>query len=370
MPPEELPTDRLVTALIGLEIEGVSMASGLLNVRVIDLGWGPTKDFGWVSESLERLLTDFSVTFHRPKRGACSDSTKFVSVVRSYLGTQKPDELLILLLARCTRQWSDFRDALRREIQDKKNVAMLCLSDAATRDHTVGCATGELAALIETLAAGPAVRSQEELELEADLDLGERVRERSGLTLPLVLAVGGNEKQQHAADEFPVRVQQRLRLQGLWIFTDYDRPERVVAEIENICDREKENEKPRLILVIFSQFFNATNVKRDGQAALRKLKIMSLTPAFKSVGSAFGALKEGLNLYVGPSDEEVLRELGEALDGHDGAAGSLEQLGRLIREQHERVPGEIEAFSKKYGESLGDSGLKLLRILTQRHVGA
>ncbi len=139
------------------------------------------------------------------------------------------------------------------------------------------------------------------IAIDTDHDLGVAVREAAGGSHPFVLAVGGNERQQRAAAAFPDRVNQAFGLEGQWIFTDYDRPGRVVEEIRTIHERVGAG----LVAVVFAQYFNATDVKRDGQAFLRRHDVLSITKDFKSVGSALEAVRVALTMYVKGEVAEV-----------------------------------------------------------------
>jgi hypothetical protein len=130
--------------------------------------------------------------------------------------------------------------------------------------------------------------------------------------VPFVLAVGGDETQQRAAAEFPDRVEHEFGIEGQWIMTDYGRPGRVVDEIKTIQVRFGD----RMVGAIFAQLFNATDVKRDGQAYLRGKGVLSITPRFKSVGSALAGVSVVLGMYVrgeagdDPEDDTAVREDG------------------------------------------------------------
>lgn len=275
-------------------LEDVLLEQDCPDVRVIDLGWGPIRRHDGMAQAYMQLVRSCDVEYQRPRAGSCDTIPKLLSVAKSYIKNLQGSGRLVLLLARVTRDWRERAAAVNDLADDLDDVDSLCLTPAGSTDCVV--AVGELAAL---LAGEPDATA--EVESASNRALGEDVIRNAGVKAPLVVIVCGQpERQGRAAAAFPEKVREEFGLDGEWVFTDYKRPERVVGELERICERSiDETGRTRLVAVVFSQTRNASDAKHRGMKLLRDKGVLCVPFAVRSLGSALRGTEAALQMYVG-----------------------------------------------------------------------
>jgi hypothetical protein len=225
--------------------------------------------------------------------------------------------VVVAICAKTTEQWKTRREIVQDEAArwnagaEKPNVIPVHLGASAVQQQETA----------QALIAEALLRHWGRIPLDDgasqdDRATGTAILEARGKHAH-VLAIGGNEKQRRAADEFPAAVRDRFGIGGNWILTDYSHPERVVQRIRDFYARLGSH----LVTAIFAQYFNATNVKRDGQAYLRSVSVPSFTKDFKSIGSALEAVRFALAavLQGQQGDEDSKRaDEGRVGEGSDG----------------------------------------------------
>lgn len=128
---------------------------------------------------------------------------------------------------------------------------------------------------------------------DLDRELGQRVTNACSGGTPLVIVVGGNERQAQAQADYPNEVAGLFGIAGEWVLADYSRPERPVEQIKSICARSG----VQVVGILFSQRFNASNTKDDGQAFARSKCIHTAAPHITALPSAIEATRAALQVF-------------------------------------------------------------------------
>jgi hypothetical protein len=259
-------------------LRALQESMGWIPLVIFDVGWGRVAKYRDASDEFRRIAEEVGIAY---QRHTSSSSKSVRKSVRRFLAEPRADgTTLVILNAKTTREW----ESRHREIVEIVGATAKVTVMLGIVPDTVDPLDSMVSQLIEHLASRTPASPVQERQVEL---LRDRVQRLMGIEHPIVVVVCGNETQQQAQAEFPSRLLTEMGLEGIWYLTDYDRPERVVDEIKNLCERSRDaGGRSRVVLVLFSQLFNATNVKRDGQEALRALNIPSFTPNFKSLGSA------------------------------------------------------------------------------------
>lgn len=289
-------------------LENELLARELPTIQVLDLDLGSAGRGRVVADALQRWATELGLNYERCRAVPALGAFRQMAEERVRTAAQSAS-VVVVFSARTTDQWKQRRTIVGDIAAAQSGVIPVFLgSSAVTDERTAQTLVAE--ALLRFWGCWPEVPQgpvAEQPSSDRGIALGNAVKEKLAVD-PYIVAVGGNEKQQRCVSEFPERLQTEFGVEGEWLLTDYGRPERVVERLKDIHGRLGR----RLVAVLFAQFFNATNVKRDGQAFLRSVRVLSITRAFKSTGSALEAARCALSLLVrGGEDDE----------GNDSAGG-------------------------------------------------